>query len=149
MYNAVHTCLAETGAIRIVSKDNTFLKLSSKLLQHRAWYRKICLLCKMLKNKNPNYLFTKIRKETCYATRRSGQIFFFFFFFQSFRSGIEKYKNLNFRDPKVRKVSKYLFKFHTFINKWCPQVSQSEKCLSDLDSVTCAIINSDVISKTD
>ena len=109
MYNTIHTCLVETGAIRVVSKDNTFLKLSSKLLQHRAWYRKICLLCKMLKNKNPNYFFTKIRKET-YVMLPEAQIkFFSFFFFQSFRSGIEKYRNLNFRDPKVTKVSKISF----------------------------------------
>ena len=60
-YNAA---LANTGALRGISKNNFFKELGLESLQHRRWHRKLCWFCKILKGKCPKYLFNVIPKLT-------------------------------------------------------------------------------------
>lgn len=52
-----NTALAITGAIRGSSMEKLQQELGLDSLQERRWYRKLCLLYKILKKKSPNHLF--------------------------------------------------------------------------------------------
>ena len=88
-YNA---CLALLGAIRGSSKKN-YHELGSESLQHRHWYRKLCLFYKIFREDKHNYLFnitpTKnwiITPEIHIKFHIKHNFFKFFFFFSFFHS---------------------------------------------------------------
>ena len=71
-YNA---CLAITGAIRDISKENLYQELVLQSLQLRRWYRKLRMSYKIYKNKSPQYLFKLIPEKTnAYPTRNVDNI---------------------------------------------------------------------------
>ena len=66
-YNA---CLAITGAIRGSSREKLYQELGFESLQQRCWYRKLCSLYKVFKNKSPRYLFNIIPiRNPAWSTR--------------------------------------------------------------------------------
>ena len=66
-YNAA---LAITGAIRGTSKEKIYQELGFESLQQRRWYRKLCCLFKIIKNRSPSYLFQLVPSSTSrYLTR--------------------------------------------------------------------------------
>ena len=71
-YNA---CLAITGAIRGMSRENIYQELGLESLQLRRWYRKFCIFYKVFKNEHPKYLLHLIPVRcTSYATRTESNI---------------------------------------------------------------------------
>ena len=71
-YNAA---LAITGAIRGTSKEKIYQELGFESLQQRRWYRKLCCLFKIIKNRSPSYLFQLVPSSTSrYLTRNSDNI---------------------------------------------------------------------------
>ena len=67
-YNAA---LAITGAIRSYSREKLYQELGLELLKSRRWYRKLCLLFKLQKNKHHSYLFDIISKVLSTQTTRN------------------------------------------------------------------------------
>ena len=100
------TCNALTGTVRGTSKEELYheLRLESFLL--RVWYRKLCLFCKVFKNKYLAYLFYLIpARNTHYSFRNSSNIPYFktkhnFFINSFFPSTIIKWNKL---DVSMRK----------------------------------------------
>ena len=67
--------MAITGAIRGTSKEKLYQELGLETLELRRWFRKLCTFYKILKDKNPNYLFRLIpEKRSSYATRNQDDI---------------------------------------------------------------------------
>ena len=66
-----NTALAITGAIRGSSMEKLQQELGLDSLQERRWYRKLCLLYKILKNKSPNYLFKLVPVPKARHTTRN------------------------------------------------------------------------------
>ena len=56
-YNAA---IAVTGAIRGTSSERLYQELGLESLRSRRWPRKLCLFCKIYKNKSPSYLYNLI-----------------------------------------------------------------------------------------
>ena len=63
--------LAITGAIRGPSREKLYQELGLESLKSRRWYRKMCLLFKLKKNKYPSYLFDIIPKVLSTRTTRN------------------------------------------------------------------------------
>ena len=59
-YNAA---IAITGAIRGTSTEKIYNELGLESLQHRRWFRRLCLFFKILKNKSPSYLYDLIPNQ--------------------------------------------------------------------------------------
>ena len=55
-----NTCLVLAGAIRGSSGEKLYHELSLEYLQHRRWYRKLCLFYKIFKANKPVYFFNLI-----------------------------------------------------------------------------------------
>ena len=55
-----NTCLALLGAIRGSSREKLYHELGLESLQHRRWYRKLCLFYKIFRENKPVYLFNLI-----------------------------------------------------------------------------------------
>ena len=71
-YNAA---LAITGAIRGSSREKLYQELGLESLQQRRWYRKLCYIFKLTKNKSPKYLFNYIPTvRSTYRTRNIDNI---------------------------------------------------------------------------
>ena len=71
--------LAITGAIKGSSTEKVYEELGLETLKLRRWYRKMCLLYKILKSKSPSYLFNSIPKSNAHRqTRNSNNIPSFF-----------------------------------------------------------------------
>ena len=100
-----HSCLAITGAIRGSSTEKLYQELGFESLQQRRWYRKLCCLYKIIKNKSPRCLFNIIpARNPFYITRNHTNILLFktnHIFLKSsfFPSTIIEWNNL---EPRLR-----------------------------------------------
>ena len=73
-----HAELAITRAIRGFSGENLYQGLVLESLYQRRWYRKVCYLFELTKNKSPKYLFTDIPTvRSAYRTIKVGSILSF------------------------------------------------------------------------
>ena len=74
-YNA---CQAISGAIRGSSKEKRYHELGLESLQHRYWYRKLCLFYKIFTENKHIYLFNLIpTKKLNYNIRNTDKITLF------------------------------------------------------------------------
>ena len=67
--------LAMVGAIRGTSKREIYQELGFESLQQRRWYRKLCCLIRIIKNRSQSYLFQLVPSSSSrYLTRNSDNI---------------------------------------------------------------------------
>ena len=67
--------LAITDAIKGGCREKSYWALCFESLQHRHWYRKLCLFFKIIKNQSPKYLFKLIpTARKSYVTRHKNSI---------------------------------------------------------------------------
>ena len=110
-YNAA---LAITSAIRGSSREKLYQELGFESLQQRRWYRKLCLLFKIIKNQSPKYLFELISTaREAYMTIHKNRIRLFnvkhdYFKNFFFPSNIIEWNNLDFN--KRNSESRAIFK---------------------------------------
>ena len=69
-----NAAIAITSAIRRTSKEKIYQELGFESRQQRHWYRKLCCLFKIIKNRSPSYLFQLVPSNSRYLTRKSNNI---------------------------------------------------------------------------
>ena len=103
-----------------MSKEKIYQELGLEALRDRRWFIKLCLLCKILENENPKYLFSLIYiRRLLYSTQNTRNIPLLnikhnFFKNSFFPSTIIEWNNL---DPHLRKSENFPF-FKSNIRKF-------------------------------
>ena len=66
--------IAISGAIRGTSSEKLYQELDLESPRSRKWLRKLCLYCKLYRNKSPSYLYNLIPARVKFYSTRSSQI---------------------------------------------------------------------------
>ena len=106
-----NSALAITGAVRGISREKLYQKLSFESLQQKRWYRKLCCLFKIIINQSPRYLFQVVPSpNTRYFFQISEnipQLWTKHDFFKNsfFPSTIKEWNNLDPQSRKTKSIS--------------------------------------------